>query len=105
MINFVFLIVILINVASTYYYRNYSSDDERTAFLCGVISLAILPLVVKGMFLSMTNLQNIWGNLSHYSAVNYILILTTTYSAAFVFKVIQKKISAYFENGSSKQDK
>lgn len=88
MLNLIFLIIISINVSSIYFYRNYKKEDEKNAFFCGIFTLAILPVAVKGLFLSATNIQNIWGDLSNYSWVYFIVFFTTLYSAIYVYKIL-----------------
>ena len=101
MLNFIFFLVISINVSSIYYYRNYSNQDEKTAFFSGIFTLSVLPIVVKGLFLSATNIQNIWGDLSGYFWAYFIVFFTTLYSAIYVYKVLLAKISNKFFNKSS----
>ncbi|GHE95851.1 hypothetical protein [Thalassotalea profundi] len=101
MLNFIIFLVIIINVSSIYYYRNYSNEDEKTAFFSGVFTLSLLPVVVKGLFLSATNIQNIYGDLSGYSWIYFIVFFTTLYSAIYVSKVLVAKISNKFFNKSN----
>lgn len=109
MINLIFLFVILINAYSIYFYKSYTNDNEKTAFFCGIFSLSLLPVAVKGIFLSATNIQNIWGDLSGYSTVYFIIFFTTLYSTIYVGQVLVNKISNRFTinsvNKNLKQDK
>ena len=72
MIKLILFFIVCSNVACISCYRNYKSSFEKVAFYSGIAGLVVLPISIIGLFLSVTNIQDIHGDISIYGLVIFV---------------------------------
>ncbi|MBU1309018.1 MAG: hypothetical protein KKE30_05740 [Gammaproteobacteria bacterium] len=92
MIQTIFCLIVFINVCAIYYFRSYSSTNEKAAFYSGITGLVCMPLSGMGLLLAATNIQGVHGNLGGYSVAIIICLFATCISAYSLVKLFFKRL-------------
>lgn len=94
MIKLIFLVLVIVNVAAIFKFRNYSDSNEKTAFYSGIAAVVCLPFASFGLLLGATNIQGVHGDLGGYAFIVVILFFATCNSAYALAKRYFKNIIA-----------